>query len=132
MTAKYNSLTGATSADQLDWDNIDWKSVKKHVHRLQMRIAKAKRDNRPGKVKALQWLLTHSFYAKVYAVRQVTQNKGRNTVGVDNILWKTAKAKAKAAISLKRKGYKAQPLRRINIPKKEWQDASSGYSNNEG
>ena len=69
-------------------------------------------------MKALQWILTHSFYAKVYAVRQVTQNKGRNTAGVDKVLWKTDKSKAKAAISLKRKGYKAQPLRRINIPKK--------------
>jgi len=118
MTAKLNSLTGAPSAGQLDWNSVNWKSAKKHVYRLQMRIAKAKRENRLGKVKALQWILTHSFYAKVYAVRQVTQNKGRNTAGVDKVLWKTDKSKAKAAISLKRKGYKAQPLRRINIPKK--------------
>ncbi|WP_131783974.1 group II intron reverse transcriptase/maturase [Legionella gresilensis] len=118
MTAKSKSLTGAASATLLDWSAINWKLVQKHVYRLQMRIAKAKRENRPGKVKALQWILTHSLYAKVFAVRQVTQNQGRNTPGVDNILWKTTKVKANAAISLKRQGYKAQPLRRINIPKK--------------
>jgi hypothetical protein len=48
-----------------------------------MRIAKAVREGRWGKVKSLQWLLTHSFAAKLLAVRRVTQNAGRKTAGVD-------------------------------------------------
>jgi RNA-directed DNA polymerase len=48
----------------------------------------------------------------------VTSNKGKNTPGVDGILWKGGKAKIQAANSLQRHGYKAQALRRIDIPKK--------------
>ena len=35
-----------------------------YVKKLQMRIAKAQKEGRHNKVKALQWTLTHSFYAK--------------------------------------------------------------------
>ena len=64
------------------------------------------------------WLLTHSFHAKLLAVKRVTSNKGRKTPGIDGILWKGNKAKMQAALSLKRHGYNPQPLRRIYIPKK--------------
>ncbi len=88
------------------------------IRRLQMRIAKAVKENRWNKVNALQHLLTHSFYAKLLAVKRVTSNKGKNTPGVDGVLWKGARAKWRAACSLRRRGYKALPLRRIYIPKK--------------
>ncbi len=48
--------------------------MEKHVRRLQMRIAKATRERRWGKVKSLQWLLTHSFSANLLAVQRVVQN----------------------------------------------------------
>lgn len=83
-----------------------------------MRIAKAVRLGRWGKVKVLQYLLSRSFYAKLWAVRRVTSNRGRYTPGIDGIIWKSNKDKLKAVLSLKRRGYKAQPLRRIYIPKK--------------
>ncbi|MCB1111027.1 MAG: group II intron reverse transcriptase/maturase, partial [Chlamydiia bacterium] len=83
-----------------------------------MRIAKAIKQGRYGKAKALQWLLTHSFYAKLLAVRRVTQNKGKNTPGVDRVIWRTPNQKMKAVNALQRRGYKASPLRRIHIPKK--------------
>ena len=83
-----------------------------------MRIAKAVKENRWNKVKALQHLLTHSFYAKLLAVKRVTSNKGKKTPGVDGVLWQGARAKWRAACSLRRRGYKPQPLRRIYIPKK--------------
>jgi RNA-directed DNA polymerase len=69
-------------------------------------------------VKALQWLLTHSSAAKLLAVRRVVSNPGRNTAGVDGIVWKTAEQKLRAARSLRRRGYHPQPSRRIYIPKK--------------
>ena len=51
-----------------------------------MRIVKAQKDGHYSKVKTLQWLLTHSFYAKALAVKRVTSNKGKNTAGVDHEL----------------------------------------------
>ncbi len=39
-----------------------------------MRIAKAIREGRYGKVKALQWILTHSFIGKTIAVKRVTKS----------------------------------------------------------
>jgi RNA-directed DNA polymerase len=69
-------------------------------------------------VKALQWLLTHSFSGKALAVKRVTENRGKNTPGVDNILWKTPTAKTNTIASLKRRSYKPLPLRRMYIPKK--------------
>ena len=83
-----------------------------------MRIAKAVKENRWNKAKALQHLLTRSFHAKLLAVKRVTSNKGKKTPGVDGVLWKGARAKWRAACSLRRRGYKALPLRRIYIPKK--------------
>ena len=52
-----------------------------------MRIAKAVKENRWNRVKALQHLLTRSFYAKLLAVKRVTSNKGKKTPGIDGVLW---------------------------------------------
>ena len=109
--------TGASSASKLTWDTIKWPQVNREVKRLQMRIAKAVREKRYGKVKALQWLLTHSFSAKLLAVRRVTQNSGAKTPGVDGVLWNTPKQKIQAVKQFQRREYKTQPLRRIYIPK---------------
>ena len=114
MTA---TLAGAPSTS-LNWKTIDWDKVEQHVKRLQMRIAKAVRENRWGKVKALQWMLTHSFYAKLLAVKRVSRNKGSKTPGVDGVVWKSDKAKMEAARSIKRRGYQPPPLKRVYIPKK--------------
>ena len=82
-----------------------------------MRIAKAVKENRYGRARALQWVLTHSFAAKALAVRRVTSNRGKNTPGVDGVVWRTPRQKMLATRSLQRRGYRAQPLRRIYIPK---------------
>jgi RNA-directed DNA polymerase len=117
MTSAAMLLLGASSAAS-HWDAIDWRPIEANVRRLQMRIAKAAREGRWGKVKALQWLLTHSFSAKLLAVRRVVRNRGRKTAGVDGCLWSTSRQKLLAARSLQRRGYRALPLRRIYIPKK--------------
>lgn len=100
------------------WSEIDWTRAEMYVQKLQARVVKAQREGRHNKVKALQWTLTHSFYAKALAVKRVTTNKGKDTVGVDKAVWSSPLAKAKAIGSLKRRGYQPQPLRRVNIEKK--------------
>jgi len=118
MTTMAKPLIGASSACFETWDSINWKTVEKQVLRLQMRIAKAIREGRHGRAKALQWLLTHSFYAKLMAVKRVVQNAGSKTAGVDRVIWRTSSQKMQAAKSLQRQGYSPKPLRRIYIPKK--------------
>lgn len=117
MTSAAMLSLGASSTAP-SWDAIDWQPIEEQVRRLQRRIAKATREGRWGKVKALQWLLTHSFSAKLLAVRRVVRNRGRNTAGVDGCLWRTSCQKLHAARALQRRGYHALPLRRVYIPKK--------------
>lgn len=100
------------------WKSIDWKQVKQDVKSLQLRIAKAIMEGKHNRAKALQWMLTHSFSAKLLAVKRVTENSGKRTPGTDGVLWKTPVQKFQAALSLIRKGYKALPLRRLFILKK--------------
>lgn len=116
MTA---TSAGAPSAQQPNWNAIDWQKATAEVRRLQMRIAKAHREGKHGKVKALQWLLTHSLSAKVLAVKRVVQNRGAKTPGVDKVRWTTSKQRMQAALALKRRGYNTKPLKRIYIPKKQ-------------
>lgn len=100
------------------WEAIDWQKVLAYVKKLQVRIVKAQKEGHYSKVKSLQWLLTHSFYAKALAVKRVTSNQGKRTSGVDHELWLTPQAKWGAISKLNRRGYRPQPLRRHYIPKK--------------
>jgi len=99
------------------WADINWRQVHRHVRGLQVRIAKATKVQDWRKVKALQRLLTRSFAARALAVRRVTENRGKNTAGVDKELWNTPKAKLEAVGKLTRTGYQPKPLRRVYIPK---------------
>ena len=103
---------------QLKWTDLNWPAHEAVVKKLQVRIAKAVKERRFGKVKALQRLLTTSFSAKVLAVRKITQNKGKNTPGVDGILVKSPGQKAALVHQLKRRDYHPKPLRRVYIKKK--------------
>jgi RNA-directed DNA polymerase len=111
-------LTGAPSANGNDWKAINWQKARREVRRLQIRIAKAVSEKRHGRVKTLQWLLTRSFSGKALAVKRVVSNRGRKTPGVDKVIWYTPKQRMKAVQDLYRRGYHAQPLRRVYIPKK--------------
>src|SRR5450631_1940672 len=84
--AQAGTDAGAVSHEETDWDSIHWNAAHQNVRRLQMRIVKATKAGRWGKVKALQRLLTHSYSGRVFAVWRVTNNKGRRTAGVDRVL----------------------------------------------
>jgi RNA-directed DNA polymerase len=101
----------------LNWNSIDWKKVIKSVNRLQTRITKAVLEGKWHLVKRLQYLITHSFYAKLLAVRMICQNNGKRTAGIDGEKWLTPKTNMNAALSLSDKKYKAKPLKIVFIEK---------------
>jgi RNA-directed DNA polymerase len=107
----------ASSADLIEWHGIDWARVNRNVRNLQVRIAKAVKEQNWRKAKALQRFLTRSFCGKALAVRRVTENRGHKTSGVDNVLWSTPESKVRGIAQLKRRGYQPLPLRRVYIPK---------------
>jgi RNA-directed DNA polymerase len=108
---------GAAPGRTPDWHSIPWKKVWRTVRRLQARIVKAVAEGRWNKVKALVYLLTHSFGGRALAILRVVSNSGAKTPGVDGILWNTPEAKSAAFRTLRRHGYQPQPLRRVYIPK---------------
>src|SRR5262245_55883585 len=108
---------GAAPGQAPDWNSINWRKVWRVVRRLQARIVKAVRAGRWNKVKALVYLLTHSYSGRATAILRVVSNSGARTPGVDGILWDTPESKSAAFAALRRHGYRPQQLRRAYIPK---------------
>ena len=57
---------GALIDEANEWDQIDWNHARREVRRLQMRIAKAVKEGLWNKVRALQYLPSRSFYARLW------------------------------------------------------------------
>ena len=110
-------LAGAAPGRTPDWHSLEWRKVWRTVRRLQARIVKAMAEGRWNKAKALVYLLTHSFGGRALAILRVVSNSGAKTPGVDGVLWNTPEAKSAAFATLRRHGYRPQPLRRAFIPK---------------
>jgi len=117
MQMMVESSTGAVSHISTEWHSINWRAANETVRRLQARIVKATKEGKWHKVHVLQHLLTHSFSGKALAVRRVTENQGKNTPGVDKVIWKDPEEKWMAMHKMQQRGYKALPLRRVYIPK---------------
>src|SRR3954451_741831 len=98
-------LAGAAPGRSPDWHSLDWKKVWRTVRRLQARIVKAVAAGRWNKVKALVYLLTHSFSGRALAILRVVSNSGASTPGVDGVTWNTPEAKTAAFGTLRRHGY---------------------------
>ena len=101
----------------LKWEAVDWVKVEAFVNKIQTRIAKAQVEGNRKLVRELQRMLTHSYYAKLWAVKKVTGTTGKRTAGVDNERWDTPGKKYLGAMKLKQEGYKAKPLKRVYITK---------------
>jgi len=108
---------GASLRPAVDWHSINWKQANRNVRRLQSRIVQAQQQGKKRRVRALQFILTRSYSGRCLAVRRVTENTGKRTPGVDGQLLDTPAKKAQAVKDLAIEDYKAQPLRRIYIPK---------------
>lgn len=114
-------VAAGASLRPVDWHSIPWKRANRNVRRLQRRIAQAQQQGKKRKVRALQFILTRSFSARCLAVRRVTENSGKRTPGVDGQKLDTPEKKAQAVPNLSREDYKAQPLKRVYIPKNNGQ-----------
>lgn len=100
-----------------EWRNLPWGKIQRKVAKLQKAIYQA--TSRGNKAKARRWqrLLNKSYYARLLAVRQVSQdNQGKKTAGVDGVKSLNAKDRFRLADQLRHPG-KAKSLRRVWIPK---------------
>ena len=104
----------------INWGVVDTKIIAHSVKMLQNRIVKAKIAGRNRAVNKLQKLLVKSQSARILAVKRVSENKGKNTAGVDNKLLDTDLKKSQCVddLNINLDEYKAMPLKRIEIPKK--------------
>src|ERR671910_1223048 len=85
MSQRQRAKTQGSSL-KVAWQGIPWKKVQRHVFRLQKRIYQATQRGDVRTVHKLQNLLIKSWYARLLAVRRVTQdNRGKHTAGVDGV-----------------------------------------------
>ena len=100
------------------WQDIPWKKIHRHVFRLQKRIYRATQCGQIRTAHKLQKLLIKSWYARLLAVRRVTQdNHGKQTAGIDGMKVLTPPQRWALAQELRLDG-QATPLRRTWIPKR--------------
>jgi len=109
------SKTEITS--NVEWRQINWRQAEKAVFKLQKWIYRASNRGDVKTVRRLQKTLMKSWYARVLAVRRVTQdNQGKKTAGVDGVKSLTPKQRLNLVGNLKL-GTKVSPTRRVWIPK---------------
>ncbi len=110
-------MSRASLKTTLEWRQINWRQAERRVYKLQKRIFKASQRGDVKIVRRLQKLLMKSWYAKLLAVRRVTQdNLGKKTAGVDGIKSLSPAARLRLTKELIL-GSKVSPTRRVWIPK---------------
>ena len=104
----------------LAWRQIDWRRAEADVRRLRQRIFTASKAGDLARVRRLQKLMLRSRANTLVGVRRVTErNAGRLTAGVDGEVVLTPEAKMQLADRIQHgaEPFKAQPVRRVYIPK---------------
>ena len=104
----------------LDWRAVDWRACEASVRRLRQRIFTASQAGDLSRVRNLQKLMLRSRANTLLSVRRVTErNAGRLTAGVDGEVVLTPEAKMQLAerVQQSTEPFKAQPVRRVYIPK---------------
>jgi RNA-directed DNA polymerase len=113
----YGLMTITDGKLTTDWNQIDWGKVEVEVFKLQKRIYRASQSGNVAKVHKLQRLLLRSWYARLLAVRRISQdNQGKHTAGIDGYKSLSPKQRLTLAenLTLNEKG---SPLRRVWVPK---------------
>ena len=100
------------------WQDMPWKQVHRRVFHLQKRIDRATQRGEVRTAHTLQKLLVKSWYARLLAVRRVTQDhRGKHPAGMDGVTSLTPHQRLARATAMRLDG-KATPLRRTWIPKR--------------
>ena len=109
--------THPTKLNSVAWNEINWRKAEKSTFKLQKRIYQASINGNVRKLRRLQKTLLNSYYAKLIAVRRVSQdNQGKKTAGVDGVKSLTPKQRIDLVKTLKLND-KSKPVRRVWIPK---------------
>ena len=102
---------------KVEWNNLNWRKAEFWIFKLQKRIYRASQKGDKKLIHQLQRTLTNSWYAKVVAVRRVTQeNKGKKTAVIDGIKSLNPQKRLKIAQKLRINGT-SRPTKRVWIPK---------------
>ncbi len=99
------------------WKHLPWGKIQRKVFKLQKAIYNAVQSENCRKARRLQRLLHKSWYARLLAVRKVTQdNQGKKTAGVDGVKSLSQTQRFLLAETLSAR-LSVKPLRRVWIPK---------------
>ncbi len=100
-----------------EWKAVPWTRVQRAIFKLQKRIYRASQAGDVRAIHRLQRLLMRSWFAKLLAVRRVTQdNAGKHTAGVDGVRDLTPLQRMRLAQDLSLTP-KPKPTRRVWIAK---------------
>lgn len=104
-------------ASQVEWKDVNWAKAEWTLFKLQKRIYRASQRGDVKLVRRLQKMVVKSWYAKLIAIKKVTQeNKGKNTAGIDGVKSLDKKQRMSLVSELEIDG-KAHSARRVWIPK---------------
>jgi RNA-directed DNA polymerase len=120
VASRSSAPTNGPEDHATEWTGIDWATTEAAVRRLRQRIFTAARDGDLKRVRNLQKLMLRSHANTLVSVKRVTQqSQGRRTAGVDRevILTPQQRGMVAAQISAETVPGKAQPVRRVYIPK---------------
>jgi RNA-directed DNA polymerase len=112
-----SKMSKASLKTRKEWNSINWRKLERRLFKLQKRIYRASNRGDVKTVRRLQKTLMSSWTAKAIAVRKVSQdNQGKKTAGIDGVKSLTPKKRLELVQTLKIRE-KAQPTRRVFIPK---------------
>ena len=108
---------GARLRQPLAWRQINGRRAQRNGRRWQIRIVQAQQECKERKVRALHRILVRSSSGRAVAGRRGTTNRGKQTPGVDQVVWDTPEKKTQAVADWREQTQRPHPLRRVASPK---------------